>query len=73
MISIFGVDLLMSKGHTAMLVVLDSFMRAAIFLPLRRLATSPQTVPFSLRYVFHCHSLLDRMVMDRVAQFTGQF
>lgn len=72
-ISIFVVDLLMSKGHTSMFVVLDSFMRAVIFLPLRRLATSPQTVPLSLQYVFHCHSLLDHMVMDRVAQFIAQF
>jgi len=59
-ISTFNVDLPLSHRHTAVFVLMDLSMQAAIFAPLKQLPTASQIAHLSLQYVFHCHSLPDR-------------
>lgn len=56
-----------------MLVVLDLFLKAAIFVPLKKLPTAPQTEHLSLQYVFHGRGLPEHVVTGRGAQFTAWF
>lgn len=48
---------------TALLVVLV-FTKVAGFVPLKKLATAPQTACLLLQHVSHCHGLQDSMVMN---------
>lgn len=57
-----------------MFVVVDLFLKAAIFVPPKKLPTAPQTAAhWSLQYVFYCHGLPDHTVTGQGDQFTAWF
>lgn len=69
-ISIFITDLQYCGIPGAVLVVMNFFMKASIFVPLKNLPTAPQTAHLLLQYVFDCYGLPDHGVTDSGAQFT---
>lgn len=66
----FVVDMPTSQGREAVLVVLSTFTKVAIFVPLKRLSPAPWTLQLFLQRAFHCRGLHGDGLRD-VAHFPG--
>lgn len=66
----FVVDMPTSQGREAVLVVLSTLAKVAIFVPLKRLSPAPWTPRLFLQHAFHCRGLCGDGPRD-VAHFPG--
>lgn len=62
-----------SEGHTAILVVVDRFLKAAHFIPLPKLPSALETAKLVVDHVFRVHGLPQDIVSDQGPQFISKF
>ena len=62
-----------SKGHTAILTVVDHFSQMVHFIPLSKLPSAKETAELVLQNIFRLHGLPTDIVSDRGPQFTSMF
>lgn len=62
-----------SKGHTAILTVVDRFSKMVHFIPLPKLPSAKETAELLLQHIFRLHGLPTDIVSDRGPQFTSMF
>ena len=62
-----------SKGHTAILTVVDRFSKMVHFIPLSKLPSAKETAELVLQNIFRLHGLPTDIVSDRGPQFTSMF
>ena len=60
-----------SKGHTAILTVVDRFSKMVHFIPLSKLPSVKETAELVLQNIFRLHGLPTDIVSDRGPQFTS--
>ena len=61
-----------SKGHTAVLTIIDRFSKAVHFIPLPKLPSSSETADLLVLHVVRLHGIPHDIVSDRGPQFTSQ-
>ena len=69
----FTMDLPLSQGRTAILVVVNLFSKMAHNVLCGGLPSAEETARLYIDQIFHLHGLPDSLLSDHVAQFTSQF
>ena len=69
----FIIDLPVSKGFDAILIVVDRYTKMAHFLPCTKEISSEETAESVMREVCRHHGLPDSIINDRGPQFISKF
>ena len=69
----FMLELPMSKGHNALMVVVDYFSKQAHLIPVRPPLTAIHVAQLFFKHVFKYHGLPQAIVSDRDPRFTCKF
>jgi IS30 family transposase len=66
-------QLLDSSGYTAILIIIDSLSKQAIFVPTRNTITSPDLARLFLLHLFSKHRIPSHVTSDRGTEFVSHF
>ena len=69
----FIVDLPMSRGYYAIMVVIDYFSKQAHFVPTKPPLTALQVAKLFFKHIFKYHGMPAAIISDRDPRFTSQF
>ena len=62
-----------ASGYTGIAVIVDRFMKCAIYLPCRKDIDSPELARLFIEHIICKHGIPDHVITDRGTQFTSCF